>query len=155
VQAPPAAPPPVRLLPPPPRPAAPADWHDLPATSGVWQWSREGGLSIARFGAPRQPVLLSLTCNPQTHTITVARAGAFGPATEMSIMATSLSRRVAIHQGAEGPMTATIDATLPARDPLLDAMAFSRGRFAVEVRGLAPLYLPSWPEVSRIVEDCR
>ena len=46
-------------------------------------------------------------------------------------------------------------AALPARDPLLDAIAFSRGRFAVEVAGLQTLYLPSWPEITRVIEDCR
>jgi hypothetical protein len=45
--------------------------------------------------------------------------------------------------------------TIPARDPLLDAMAFSKGRFAVEVTGGAPLYVPAYPEVTRVIEDCR
>lgn len=40
-------------------------------------------------------------------------------------------------------------------DPILDALAFSRGRFAIEVTGQPTLYLPSWPELSRVVEDCR
>jgi hypothetical protein len=44
---------------------------------------------------------------------------------------------------------------LTARDPLLDAMAFSRGRFALEAAGLETLYLPAWPELSRVIEDCR
>jgi hypothetical protein len=34
-------------------------------------------------------------------------------------------------------------------------MALSKGRFAVEVDGEAPLYLPSYAEVSRVIEDCR
>jgi len=34
-------------------------------------------------------------------------------------------------------------------------MAFSRGRFALETAGQETLYLPSWPEISRVVEDCR
>ena len=38
---------------------------------------------------------------------------------------------------------------------LLDAMAFSRGRFAIDVNGLPSLYLPAWPEVGRVIEDCR
>jgi hypothetical protein len=46
-------------------------------------------------------------------------------------------------------------ATLQARDPLLDAIALSRGRFAVETGGLETLYLPAWPEITRVVEDCR
>jgi hypothetical protein len=53
--------------------------------------------------------------------------------------------------GSAGQVTAAIKT----RDPLLDAMAFSRGRFMIEVAGLPPLYLPSWPEVSRVIEDCR
>lgn len=46
-------------------------------------------------------------------------------------------------------------ATLRAGDPLLDAMAFSRGRFAIEVNGLPTLYLPAWAEIGRVIEDCR
>jgi hypothetical protein len=48
-----------------------------------------------------------------------------------------------------------IAATLTARDALLDAMAFSRGRFAIETQSLPTLYVPSWPEVSKVIEDCR
>jgi hypothetical protein len=48
-----------------------------------------------------------------------------------------------------------IVAALPVRDPVLDAMAFSRGRFALEAAGEPTLYLPSWPELSRVIEDCR
>jgi len=50
---------------------------------------------------------------------------------------------------------AALAVSLAARDPLLDAMAFSRGRFAVETAGLPTLYVPSWTEVSRVIEDCR
>lgn len=46
-------------------------------------------------------------------------------------------------------------ADMAASDPLLDAMALSKGRFAVEVEGEAPLFLPSHAEVSRVIEDCR
>ena len=41
-----------------------------------------------------------------------------------------------------------------ARDPLLDAIAFSRGRFVLQGGG-AELVLPAWPELSRAIEDCR
>jgi hypothetical protein len=40
-------------------------------------------------------------------------------------------------------------------DPILDAMAFSRGRILVEAEGQQPVILPSWAEIARIVEDCR
>ena len=44
---------------------------------------------------------------------------------------------------------------ISARDPLLDAMAFSKGRFAALVSGGPGYYLPAWPEVTRVVEECR
>jgi hypothetical protein len=53
------------------------------------------------------------------------------------------------------PESGQLIARLPAGDPLIDAMAFSRGRFMVEAGTAAPLYLPSWPEISRVAEDCR
>ena len=44
---------------------------------------------------------------------------------------------------------------LAPNDSLLDAMAITKGRFAVEVEGEQTLYLPAWAEVSRVIEDCR
>lgn len=40
-------------------------------------------------------------------------------------------------------------------DPILDAMALSRGRIALEVDGQTPVAIPSWAEITRVVEDCR
>ena len=50
---------------------------------------------------------------------------------------------------------AILVADLDANAPLLDAMAITKGRFAVEVEGEETLYLPAWVEVSRVIEDCR
>ena len=38
---------------------------------------------------------------------------------------------------------------------MLDAMVFSRGRFVVERTGAAPLVVPPYAEIGRVVEDCR
>ena len=48
-----------------------------------------------------------------------------------------------------------VTAELFALDPLLDAIAFSRGRFAVTMAGGSPLVVPAWPEAARTIEDCR
>jgi hypothetical protein len=40
-------------------------------------------------------------------------------------------------------------------DPLLDAMAMSRGRVAVGVAGQPATVAPAWGEISRVVEECR
>ena len=42
-----------------------------------------------------------------------------------------------------------------ALDPLLDAVAFSRGRAAFSDSGQPTLVVPSWAEAARVVEDCR
>lgn len=44
---------------------------------------------------------------------------------------------------------------LPVDDYMMDRIAFSRGRFAVETSGLLSLAIPIWPEFTRVVEDCR
>jgi len=53
------------------------------------------------------------------------------------------------------PATKRITIQLSAYDPLLDALAFSRGRFAIVASGTPALVLPAWPEIARVVEDCR
>jgi hypothetical protein len=45
--------------------------------------------------------------------------------------------------------------SLDAADPVLDRMAFSRGRFVVEASSQPYLALPPWPEFIRVIEDCR
>ncbi|HUD30982.1 MAG TPA: hypothetical protein VMQ93_19115 [Novosphingobium sp.] len=135
---------PARPAPPPP---AVADWRDAPATPGDWTYAANAGGSLASFGGG----LFSLRCNPQARTVTLIRAAA-PRATPVAIGITSSDASRAL----TGTSTAAgIEATLPARDPLLDAMALSRGRFAVAVAGERTLYVPSWTEVTRVVEDCR
>jgi hypothetical protein len=38
---------------------------------------------------------------------------------------------------------------------MLDAMVFSRGRFVVDRAGAAPLVVPPYAELGRVIEDCR
>jgi hypothetical protein len=51
--------------------------------------------------------------------------------------------------------TARLSAQIANWDPVLDAIAYSRGRFAVAAAGQQPLVVPDWADISRIVEDCR
>lgn len=139
------------LPPAPPRPVV--DWRDAPITPGDWKWAMEGNSSVARFAGGQ----LVLGCDRAGGTVTLLRAGSgdhlSGSEVPMTILTSSLTRSLAgIADAGPPPVVA---ATLAARDSLLDAMAFSRGRFAVEMVGLPTLYVPSWPEVSRVVEDCR
>lgn len=115
---------------PPPAESGPADWRDQPLTPG--DWSYESG--IARYAG------FSLRCDGGRRQIVLSLAGASGPLR----LRTTYGERILAPGGA-----------LPATDPLLDEMAFSRGRFTVGAGNMAALVLPAWPEPARIIEDCR
>ena len=84
--------------------------------------------------------------------LSAARAGEFTADAPLIVRTEFGDRALA---GTFGAGDDALRTSLGARDPLLDQMAFSKGRFAVEVAGRTPLYLPSWPEVTRVIEDCR
>lgn len=142
------APAPTPVLTPPP---ASSDWRDWPAARGDWSYRQEGQGTIALFGLRADQPELSLRCDRATRQVQIARRGeAPGPITiRTSTTARSLAARPT--PGAQ-PYVAV---TLPATDPILDAMGYSRGRFVVEMPPLAPLVVPTWAEVQRVVEDCR
>jgi hypothetical protein len=121
----------------------------MPATPGTWRWRMEGNRSVARFAND----VLVLSCNREAGTVTLIRPGGAQGAVPMTVLASSGNRTLTA-QAIVGPPP-VVALTLPARDAVLDAMAFSRGRFAVETAGLPTIYVPSWPEVSRVIEDCR
>jgi len=143
----PAAPPPAA---PPPRPAAPvaapapapltADWRDWPRTPGDWSYERAGSESRATF----RPAGVSLSCGTDRR----LRLAIAGRAMAPVMIRTSTASRL-LSPDAAGTLS------LQAQDRLLDAMAFSRGRFVLEQAGAAPLVLPSWAEMGRVIEDCR
>jgi hypothetical protein len=109
----------------------------------------EGARSVARFDGDA----LILSCNREAGSITLLRPGVATGTVPVTITTATLNRTLTATAEAGPPPVIAL--TLPARDGLLDAMAFSRGRFAVEVAGLPTLYVPSWTEVSRVIEDCR
>jgi hypothetical protein len=143
-----AAPRPLPALPPlSPVGPAPLDWRDAPATPG--DWSSQAEPPAAQFGQG----LFSVRCLAKGQVIRIERAGTTPGAAPMTISTTSLSRTLTATPVADLP--GVVAASLQPRDTLLDAMVFSRGRIAVEVAGMAPLYIPAWPELARVVEDCR
>ena len=150
------APEPVPVRPAPrPAPLPPvADWRDIMPPAGNWRWGMVQGRSNAQYVATSGAVLASLTCDRGGGQVLLARPGRADSQVAMGITTTSGGNRPLLSNPAAAS-AGWIVATLPARDRLLDAMAFSRGRFLFDVAGLPPLALPSWPEVSRVIEDCR
>lgn len=111
--------------------------------------------SAALFGEPGADASFLIRCVSTTKQIYLSRAGALsgGGTSSMTIRATDgiKSYRVA-STGGTPPYVST---ETSARDPQLDAIAFSRGHFVVSVPGTRDLVIPSWPEFSRVIEDCR
>lgn len=144
-----------------PRPAlaplpAPApvsdDWRDIPQSPGAWRYAAEAGGTAARFGPPGAASFV-VRCTLGSRLVTLSReTGTVAPAPLLDII-TSSGRQTL--RGAVATDRPAIEAVLPARDPFLDKMAFSRGRFIVAVSGTARLAIPAWAEFARVVEDCR
>lgn len=144
---------PVRPAPPVPLPPKPpADWRDAPATPGNWYWRSEGNRSIAFYGDPKMPSYggFTLTCDRTTRQVELRFTSPKLDDTIMTVVTTSTQRTLTARRS--GP---DVVAVVAGSDPLLDAMAFSRGRFMVTVLHDTPRYIPAWPEVSRVIEDCR
>ena len=127
----PAAPRPPTVAPPPLPEVTPTSADAVEA--GEWRYSNE----TARFGSG-DPALLTVTCQLSERAIIIRVAE---PAASLTLRSTTSMKQV--------PATGGI-ARLDPRDPILDALAFSRGRFGVGSR-----WYPVWPEVARVVEDCR
>jgi len=110
-----------------------------------------GERSTARYGLAGGAPVAALSCEPGTRTIKLWRTGSASGAIVLVVTATG--RNAMLNGVADGSGGA--HASLPANDPLLDAVAFSRGRFMLEMPGNPALYLPAWPELTRVIEDCR
>ena len=141
-QVPPSAPRPAPTRPSPPPAPPPANWQDAPQTPGDWRMTGPGTATFANG-------LVTLRCNRQAGTVTLFRAGPASAPT-LVVRTSDTARTLPATAGTTG-----LSVDLPARDALLDSMAFSKGRFALEAPGAATLYVPSWAEVSRVIQDCR
>lgn len=122
-------------------PATPAPgWEDAALAPGAWSYSPQG--PAAAYGSAAQP-LFTVRCELASRRVVLARPGNGGSL----IVRTSHGDR-SLPGGPDG-------ASLSAADPFLDAIVFSRGRFAVEAQGQTRLVIPAWPEPARVVDECR
>lgn len=158
-------------LPPPPTPApAPAPtptptpvpqltrsyegWMDRPQSPGDWFYVRRPPYTMAAFGKTETDFGFVMRCDRANRIVSLGRVSAAMQERPMRVVTESYTRLLT-GEPRQGGIEHLIATDLPAADTLLDAMAISKGRFAIEVAGEETLYIPSWPEVTRVIEDCR
>jgi hypothetical protein len=135
-------------------PAPPAPAFDLSTATpieGNWNYASQPGGSEATFVTASNQAQLAITCARGTRRVTISKP-ATGAAPFILVWTSALMRNL---PSSYNPATARLSATVSAFDPVLDAMAFSRGRIGFSALNQAALVVPAWAEVGRVVEDCR
>lgn len=120
------------------------------ASPGEWRYAASSHATTARFGSGGEGV--AIACEGRQ--LILARSGQSRDGAMFTLKTSFGLRRLPIVAGTSGSQ-AVLTAALPARDPLWDQIAYSRGRFLIETTGLRPLIVPVASEISRVVEDCR
>jgi hypothetical protein len=119
--------------------------------AGAWSYAATATGSEATFANAGAQPQLTLRCTRATRRITIAKAASTA-APFLWVWTSSQSRNL---PAAYDAASARVSADLQAFDPLLDAMAASRGRIGFSTSGLAALVVPPWGDVGRVIEDCR
>ncbi len=134
------------------------NYLDAPQTEGTWQYVAESAETFAIFAEGRTNPKAIVRCDLNSRQVAIGRFVSDSPATvrpsaAMEVRAETTTRQ--LQASARDSMFPLLAAELNANDPLLDAIAITKGRFVVGVEGVRTLYLPAWVEVSRVIEDCR
>lgn len=129
------------------------NWRDAALTEGAWTYAREGTATIAAFTTPEGLRLFSLACHRERGSMVMSRAGNAATPVPASIITSYGTRPFSVSPLPQGDQKLVL--SLRPQDPVLDEMAFSRGRFVFDVNGLPTLYLPAHAEIGRVIEDCR
>jgi len=108
---------------------------------------------MASFGRRGFAPDLTIRCDKAQRRMVIARTIATpAPTGRIAIRTTTSESSFATIAGVDGR---SAEAALQPREPTLDAMIFSRGRFMVTMAGVPDLIVPAWAEVAHVAEDCR
>lgn len=155
----PPPPPPAPAPLPPPPPAStptpvPADWRDAPLTPGGWSYS--AGKAV--FGGDRLLNGLppfSMTCDVSRKTVILSAVSAAAESPGKGVTITTSFGSKILPIALAGRNQGEVRSELNAFDRILDSIAYSRGRFVIALPNGGQLILPAWPEVARVIDDCR
>ena len=119
--------------------------------AGAWRYTPVAGGSEASFLTPAGASQVTVRCTRATRRVAILKPSSPG-ASSLWVWTSLQSRTV---PATFDPATGLTSAELSAFDGLLDAMASSAGRLGFSTPGAAPLVVPAWPDVARVIEDCR
>ena len=128
-----------------------ADLTTTPTLAGEWTYAQAADGSEAVFKDANSSPQLWLRCTRATREVSIARP-ASGAASTINIWTSTTQQSLPATYNAQ---TGRVSFGKYAFDPVFDAMAFSRGRIGVAAGSDAPVVVPPWEEVARVVEDCR
>ena len=131
-------------------------WMDAPRTPGDWSYYAEmvgnSRYGVASYNSPDGTQLFTIMCSGSGNIVLQRWVDSVGQL-PLTIRTETTERTIMAPRDPEGRKM--VAAVVRPTDPLLDAMALTKGRFAVETSGKPTLYLPAWAEVTRVIEDCR
>ena len=122
-----------------PLPTPTGSWEDRTVEAGAWRYDAAARTAAFVPTGSSNP-LLTMACNGSSIRLTSALAGT------VSLRTSAGTDEIRFDGGS---------ASLANRDPRLDRIAFSRGRFALEMPRGSALTLPVQSEIGRVIEDCR
>ena len=127
------------------------DFSYSPVTPGSWIYRAVNGGSETSFVDGTGTTRMVIACGKVSRLVTLSRIST-APASALSFWTSSARRDLTARF--DQPSGRVI-AQVGSMDPLLDALTFSRGRFATMIAGSPALVLPADPEIAHVVEDCR
>jgi hypothetical protein len=119
--------------------------------AGSWSYVATTDGTEATFTNASSFPQLWLRCTRATRRVSIARPASTA-APLLNIWTSSLTRGV---PSSFNSATGRLTAELATDDPLLDAIATSRGRIGFSVGDQPALVVPAWAEAARVIEDCR
>lgn len=127
------------------------DLHSSPSIAGSWFYQATATGSDAVFTDAATVRRVTLRCTRAIRTVTLAMASTHN-VPMITVSTTDAGRMLPARFDQHASQ---LSADVPAGDPLLDAIVFSRGRFGLSISGSVPVIVPASPEAARVVEDCR
>jgi hypothetical protein len=119
--------------------------------AGNWTYGTTNDGSEATFSNASGQPQLTIRCTRSVRHVAILKAA---PSASPSLWVWTSSEKMSL-QATYDTSSSSVIADLGAYDPLLDAIASSRGRIGFSSSGLETLVIPPWAEIARVIEDCR